>query len=111
MTVRKRRILLIGTGGTIAGASPADDPGRYQPGAIGIEQLIANAPGLAGRFAITSEQPFSIGSQHFTTPQLKGIQEALSILTFFIVSTFLLGEPITLKQLAGFGEQLLGIDR
>ena len=66
MTVRKRRILLIGTGGTIAGASPADDPGRYQPGAIGIEQLIANAPGLAGRFAITSEQPFSIGSQHFT---------------------------------------------
>jgi uncharacterized protein (DUF486 family) len=44
-----------------------------------------------------------IGHQVFTTPQLKGIQEALSILTFFAVSTFLLGEPITAKQLLGFG--------
>lgn len=44
-----------------------------------------------------------IGHQVFTTPQLKGIQETLSILTFFVVSTFLLGEPISAKQLLGFG--------
>lgn len=55
-------------------------------------------------FEYTLQVPANrIGHQVFTTPQLKGIQETLSILTFFIVSIFLLGEPITLKQLAGFG--------
>jgi uncharacterized protein (DUF486 family) len=44
-----------------------------------------------------------IGHQVFSTPQLKGIQETLSIVTFFVVSTFLLGEPVTMKQLLGFG--------
>lgn len=43
-----------------------------------------------------------IGHQVFTAPQLKGIQETLSILTFFIVSTLWLGEGISLRQLAGF---------
>ncbi len=43
-----------------------------------------------------------LGHQSFSAPQLKGIQEGLSILTFFLVSTLWLGEPITLRQLAGF---------
>ncbi len=64
MTTRKRRLLLIGTGGTIAGASPAGDPNRYQPGAIGITELIADTQGMAERFSIIGEQPFSLGSQH-----------------------------------------------
>jgi uncharacterized protein (DUF486 family) len=44
-----------------------------------------------------------IGHKLFTAPQLKGIQETLSILGFFVVSTLWLGEGIGLKQLAGFG--------
>ncbi len=44
-----------------------------------------------------------IGHQVFTTTQLKGIQESLSILTFFLVSTFLFGEPVSTRQLLGFG--------
>lgn len=67
MTLPARRILLLGTGGTIAGASPAGDPGRYRAGALAIGDLIAGAPGLADRFALTSEQLFSIGSQHITS--------------------------------------------
>ncbi len=43
-----------------------------------------------------------IGHQVFTAPQLKGIQETLSILGFFLVSTLWLGEAISLRQLAGF---------
>jgi uncharacterized protein (DUF486 family) len=43
-----------------------------------------------------------IGHQHFTAPQLKGIQETLSILTFFVISTLWLGEGISARQLAGF---------
>lgn len=48
-----------------------------------------------------------IGHQHFTAPQLKGIQETLSILTFFAVSTLWLGEGISMKQLAGFGLMII----
>ena len=43
-----------------------------------------------------------IGHQAFTAPQLKGIQETLSILGFFLVSTLWLGESISMKQLFGF---------
>ena len=43
-----------------------------------------------------------IGHQVFSAPQLKGIQETLSILTFFAVSTLWLGEGISPRQLAGF---------
>jgi uncharacterized protein (DUF486 family) len=43
-----------------------------------------------------------IGHAVWTAPQLKGIQEALSITTFFLVSTLWLGEGISLRQLAGF---------
>jgi uncharacterized protein (DUF486 family) len=43
-----------------------------------------------------------IGHQVFTAPQLKGIQETLSILTFLAVSTLWLGEGISPRQLAGF---------
>lgn len=62
--MNRRHLLLLGTGGTIAGAAPAGDPGRYRAGAIAIGELIATAPDLAERFRITGEQPFSIGSQH-----------------------------------------------
>ncbi len=43
-----------------------------------------------------------IGHQVFTAPQLKGIQETLSILGFFLVSTLWLGEGIGARQLVGF---------
>ena len=43
-----------------------------------------------------------IGHQVYSAPQLKGIQETLSILTFFVVSTLWLGEGVSLKQLVGF---------
>jgi uncharacterized protein (DUF486 family) len=43
-----------------------------------------------------------MGHTVFTAPQLKGIQETLSILTFFAISTLWLGEDISLRQLAGF---------
>lgn len=43
-----------------------------------------------------------IGHAAFTAPQLKGIQEVISILVFAAFSTFYLGEPVTLRQWIGF---------
>jgi uncharacterized protein (DUF486 family) len=43
-----------------------------------------------------------IGSAALTAPQLKGMQEVISILVFAAFSTFWLGQPITPRQMLGF---------
>jgi L-asparaginase len=56
-------IVILATGGTIAGAQPAEgDPG-YKSGSLSVESLIAAAPGLDKIARITGEQIASIGSQ------------------------------------------------
>ena len=64
----KQSLLIIGTGGTIAGAAAmATQTLGYRAGAVPVEQLVAAVPGLADLAAIRTVQPFSIGSQHFTS--------------------------------------------
>jgi L-asparaginase len=56
-------IVILATGGTIAGAQPAEgDPG-YKSGSLSVESLIAAAPGMDKIARITGEQLASIGSQ------------------------------------------------
>jgi L-asparaginase len=62
------RLLLIATGGTIAGAAAsADRTQGYVPGALPVSALVDAVPGLADLAQIVAEQPFSIGSQHMTS--------------------------------------------
>ena len=59
-----KRIILVATGGTIAGvASRPDDLSGYKAGALGPEALLAAVPDLAGRVRIVPESPFSIDSK------------------------------------------------
>jgi L-asparaginase len=61
------RLLLIATGGTIAGSAPAASRTQgYVPGALPVSSLLDAVPALATLARITAEQPFSIGSQHMT---------------------------------------------
>ena len=56
-------IVILATGGTIAGAQPKEgDPG-YKAGSLSIGSLISAAPGIDGLARITGEQIASIGSQ------------------------------------------------
>jgi L-asparaginase len=56
-------VVVLATGGTIAGAQPEEgDPG-YRSGSVSIDALIAAAPGLDGLAQIRGEQIASIGSQ------------------------------------------------
>ncbi len=56
-------VVILATGGTIAGAQPKEgDPG-YKSGALSIESLVAAAPGLDKIASVTGEQIASIGSQ------------------------------------------------
>jgi L-asparaginase len=58
-----RRIVVLGTGGTIAGqAASADDNLGYRAAQIGVEQLLAGVPRPAG-FAIEGEQVAQIDSK------------------------------------------------
>ncbi len=68
----KKKIMLIGTGGTIAGAAPSSSQTLgYTPGVLGIDALRdalgAIACGEHARFDLRTSQPFSIGSQHMTS--------------------------------------------
>jgi len=60
-----KTLLIIGTGGTIAGAAPAATQTiGYRAGAVPVGELIDNVPGLRDLARIRATQPFSIGSEH-----------------------------------------------
>lgn len=63
MQVRQEKIVVLGTGGTLAGTSstPGDNIG-YTAAQLGIAQLLAGIPGLAGR-PIESEQVAQVDSK------------------------------------------------
>jgi len=92
MQVGEQQIVVLGTGGTIAGkaAQPGDNIG-YRAGQVGVEQLLEAVPGLAGaaRGPIVAEQVAQIDSKdmdfavwrtlalrcqaHLEDPQVRGI--------------------------------------
>jgi L-asparaginase/Glu-tRNA(Gln) amidotransferase subunit D len=63
-----KTILLIATGGTIAGTTitPTRIKG-YQPAALPVEALVAALPDLSDVARVVAEQPFATGSQHLTS--------------------------------------------
>lgn len=57
------RVVIVATGGTIAGAQPKEgDPG-YKSGSLSVESLIQAAPGVDKLARLEGEQVASIGSQ------------------------------------------------
>lgn len=65
--MKKPRVFIIGTGGTIAGkaASKQDNTG-YAPGAIGVRDLIEAVPEITEHAEVTGEQFCNIGSFDLT---------------------------------------------
>src|SRR4029453_19340249 len=62
-SAQKPKIIILATGGTIAGAAlKPTDPG-YSSGAVGVDILIAAVPQLKEVATVTGEQVASIGSQ------------------------------------------------
>lgn len=63
-----KTLLVIGTGGTIAGAAPsATQTTGYRAGAVAVSQLVADLPAIGELARIRTAQPFAIGSQHMTS--------------------------------------------
>ena len=61
------RVIILATGGTIAGAGAASDRAGYTAGKIPIDDLIGAIPTVKKIATITGEQIASVGSQDMTT--------------------------------------------
>ncbi|HSD19007.1 MAG TPA: type II asparaginase [Anaeromyxobacter sp.] len=59
----KAKIVILATGGTIAGAQPKPGDIGYKAGAFSVETLIKAVPGLSDLATVSGEQIASIGSQ------------------------------------------------
>ena len=60
------RVIILATGGTIAGAGASADRAGYTAGKIPIEDLIGAIPTVKKIATITGEQIASVGSQDMT---------------------------------------------
>ncbi len=60
---RKPNIVILATGGTIAGAAATGTQSGYTSGAVGIDTMIAAVPGITNLANIKGEQIANVGSQ------------------------------------------------
>src|SRR6185503_19991570 len=56
-------VVVLATGGTIAGAAASDTQAGYSSGQVGVEQLLAAVPQAKTLAHLTGEQISNIGSQ------------------------------------------------
>ena len=62
-TAKKPHVVIIATGGTIAGSAASQTEAGYKSGAVGVDVLIQAVPQLKDVAEVTGEQIASIGSQ------------------------------------------------
>ena len=65
-TKKLPNIVILATGGTIAGAAATGTQSAYTSGAVGIDTMIAAVPGIKELANIKGEQVSSVGSQDMT---------------------------------------------
>jgi len=62
-TAKKPKVVIVATGGTIAGSASSNTSAGYQSGAVGVDVLINAVPQLKEIADVSGEQIASIGSQ------------------------------------------------
>jgi L-asparaginase len=60
---KKASVVILATGGTIAGAAATGTQSGYKSGAVGIDTMIAAVPGISDLAEIKGEQISNVGSQ------------------------------------------------
>src|SRR5262245_65995980 len=60
---KKPKVVIVATGGTIAGSAESATAAGYSSGAVGVDILIAAVPQLKDIAEVAGEQVSSIGSQ------------------------------------------------
>ncbi len=70
------RILVLGTGGTIAGAAESATSAAYQPGGLSLEAMLGNLAGLGLSAELIPQDIAQIGSQDIGWPQWQALHAA-----------------------------------
>src|SRR6185437_13796880 len=63
---QKKNIVILATGGTIAGAAATGTQSGYTSGAVGIDAMIKGVPGIEELANLKGEQVSNVGSQDMT---------------------------------------------
>jgi L-asparaginase len=66
VNAQKPNIVILATGGTIAGAAPTETQSGYQSGQVGVDALLNAVPQLKEIANVTGEQIANIGSQNMS---------------------------------------------
>nr|WP_315593894.1 asparaginase [uncultured Cupriavidus sp.] len=76
---RKANIVIIGTGGTIAGAgASATNTAAYQSAVVPVDKIIASVPEISKVANVKGEQIFQIGSESFNNERLLKLGKRVS---------------------------------
>ncbi|SHO66163.1 L-asparaginase [Pseudoxanthobacter soli DSM 19599] len=74
------RIVILATGGTIAGAADPRSQSGYNAGEVSAESLIASVPGIEALARLSAEQVASIGSQDMNDAVWFGLARRIDLL-------------------------------
>jgi len=78
---KKPNIVILATGGTIAGAAATGTQSGYTSGAVGIDTMIAGVPGIRDLANIKGEQISNVGSQDMSFEILLKVAKRINELT------------------------------
>lgn len=79
-TKKLPNVVILATGGTIAGASESSTQAAYTSGAVGIDTMLAAVPGIANLANIRGEQISNVGSQDMTFAILLALAKRINTL-------------------------------
>lgn len=77
----KRNVVILATGGTIAGAAATGTQAGYTSGAVNIDTMIAGVPGITDLANIKGEQISNVGSQDMSFDILLKLAKRINELT------------------------------
>ncbi|HWS63318.1 MAG TPA: asparaginase [Steroidobacteraceae bacterium] len=78
-TAQKPKIVIIGTGGTIAGAGHSSaNANAYQSAVVAVDKLISSLPEIKNVADVKGEQIFQIGSESFNNERLLRLAHRIS---------------------------------
>jgi L-asparaginase len=78
---KKPNVVILATGGTIAGAAASGTQAGYASGAVGIDTMIAGVPGITNLAHIKGEQISNVGSQDMSFDILLKLAHRINELT------------------------------
>src|SRR6476620_11924483 len=76
----KRNVVILATGGTIAGAAASGTQAGYTSGAVNIDAMIAAVPGIKDLATIKGEQISNVGSQDMSFDIMLTLAKRINVL-------------------------------